>query len=189
MRKGIYYDPDDKVLEYSRRHKVFATIILTVFLCFFFLTLSSVSVWYTSTDSFCPTCHEMRRAYLSWRLSVHNQTETGIIASCKDCHLPPGMIAQLVAKIEQGTRDTLAHYFGQPDRLGPEYLRAKAVNNVSNESCKGCHKNLFPRGIPRGGFIAHQEVTRGLKLKCVLCHQKTGHSYVSQEVAKYEPVS
>lgn len=175
MEKSIHYDPDDKVLEYSQRHKVFATIIVTVFLCFFFLTLSSVSVWYTSTESFCPTCHEMRRAYLSWRLSAHNQTETGIIASCKDCHLPPGIIAQLVAKIEQGMRDTVVHYFGQPDRLGLEYLKSKATDNVSNESCKSCHKNLSPMGISRGGFLAHQEVTRGLKFKCVLCHQKVGH--------------
>jgi hypothetical protein len=72
MRKGIYYDPDDKVLEYSRRHKVFATIILTVFLCFFFLTLSNISALVTPND--CQRCHP--KAVKEFNDSLHSKGAT-----------------------------------------------------------------------------------------------------------------
>jgi formylglycine-generating enzyme required for sulfatase activity len=53
-----------------------------------------------------------------------------------------------------------------------------AVKYIPNESCKECHKNLFPTGITDDGITAHlyyDENEQKLDLQCISCHLDVGH--------------
>jgi formylglycine-generating enzyme required for sulfatase activity len=53
-----------------------------------------------------------------------------------------------------------------------------AVKYIPNESCKECHRNLFPGGITDGGITAHlyyEENEKKLDLQCISCHLDAGH--------------
>jgi nitrate/TMAO reductase-like tetraheme cytochrome c subunit len=53
------------------------------------LVLTNKTIEYTSTNEFCNACHVHPHADASWKLSVHNNTRTGISVRCVECHLPP----------------------------------------------------------------------------------------------------
>jgi formylglycine-generating enzyme required for sulfatase activity len=53
-----------------------------------------------------------------------------------------------------------------------------AVKYIPNESCKECHRNLFPSGITDDGITAHlyyEENEKKLDLQCISCHLDAGH--------------
>lgn len=67
-------------------------ILLVVLVVFVFVLLSAAMIEVTGQNFFCGTCHEMRD-YYTWRVSAHKDTK------CKDCHIPPGVIAMVKTKI------------------------------------------------------------------------------------------
>lgn len=134
------------------------------------------SVGFTSSVDFCTVnCHEMAVSYREWQTSSHYDNDTGVVAECADCHLPRGFIPKMKAKMYFGIRDTLVHYFGDPENLDRKKLAAAASASVTDGSCMACHKNLFPSSLPRGGFIAHKSRAKGEKRKCVSCHKHLVH--------------
>ena len=53
-----------------------------------------------------------------------------------------------------------------------------AVKIVYNESCKECHKQLYPSRISQDGITAHlyyEENEQKLDLQCISCHLDVGH--------------
>ena len=51
--------------------------------------LFNKTIHYTSTNESCAMCHVHPHADVSWRLSVHHNTPSGVSVKCVDCHLPP----------------------------------------------------------------------------------------------------
>ena len=43
---------------------------------------------YTSSDSFCTSCHVHPGADSTWTLSTHYKNESGVVVHCYQCHLP-----------------------------------------------------------------------------------------------------
>lgn len=78
---------------------------------------------YTSSSSFCTSCHEMSTRYISWTRSTHNQVE------CMDCHAGVGFKGYVQAKIG-GARQAMQHFFGH---IGD--IHAKVADPV----CMKCH--------------------------------------------------
>ncbi|MEK6777743.1 MAG: NapC/NirT family cytochrome c [bacterium] len=171
--ESIFYE---KVLKKADRRVVFFTAAATMlFLAVFYLSVTW-SVGFTSSVDFCTVnCHEMGEAFSEWQLSSHYDNGSGVVAECADCHLPRGLLPQLRAKVYHGVRDTMVHYFGDPDNLDRGELAESAAARITDESCMACHKNLFPSGLPRGGLLAHSQRPEGDQGKCVHCHRRIVH--------------
>ena len=145
---------------------------------------------YTSTNSFCESCHVHPQATISWRQGNHYDNRNGIIVDCVDCHLPPQGIDYLQAKAYTGMRDLLATLFTNTDQINWEQKssRAFAVNHVYKSSCLHCHQNLFPRTLSKKGQEAHLYYDQQADdLRCINCHLEVGH-YHEKKAASPEVV-
>lgn len=144
---------------------------ITVVLLVGVLGLGAATV-YTSTSSFCNSCHEMSTQYVSWTRSSHAKVE------CIDCHAGVGIRGYVEAKIG-GLRQAVKHYFGEVGKI---------VAHVDDPVCLECHyfskdpayqhdvmfKNdpLFvPDKLHRAHFIDKQT-------DCTTCHARLVHGSV-----------
>ena len=158
------------------KKQIILTILATAFVLIFFYSFTMISFYYSSTNYFCSTkCHEMVQPYQEYLLSSHYDNSKGVVADCADCHLPPGFVDKWFVKTKQGIHDTLVHVFGDPENLDHEQLKITARKNIHPGSCMKCHKNLFPSGMPRGGFKAHRAFENGEVDNCVDCHINLVH--------------
>lgn len=133
----------------------------------------------TSTPEFCSTCHEIRPAYNEWKTSSHAVNDKGVVAECKDCHLPqPEYTARFFTmKTLHGLKDVFGHVFGgEYDRLEN---RKAAYKSIDNRDCQTCHKNILYISNKRGAMLAHRTVLyprKGYEKKCTDCHQNLVHN-------------
>jgi len=166
----------EKVLKKTDRKLVFFTAAITTFIVASLYIFITWSTGFTSSVDFCTVnCHEMSSAFREWQTSSHYDNDTGVVAECADCHLPPEFLPKIKAKLYFGVRDTLSHYFGDPENLDRKLLAEAAAYGITDSSCMACHKNLFPSGLPRGGFLAHSRRQEGETGKCVSCHRQMVH--------------
>ncbi len=170
-------DSEEKVLRFSSKRLVFLTSVMVIFAVLFLFNFTTWTVGYTSSEKFCIGCHEMKNSYRDWKTSSHYDSQSGVVASCADCHLPTDMASKIKVKMIAGFRDTFMHYFGNPEKLDFQELAKKARKNIRDDSCTKCHKNLFPALITKGGLIAHRALEMGEKKKCVDCHQNFVHNF------------
>jgi len=143
---------------------------------YLFMHLFSFTVHVTGTNEFCGTCHEMGPFIEQWQLSSHYDNDKGVVADCVDCHLPPEGMTYLTAKAWLGLVDVYGHFFKDLEQID---WRAKLEHKnrfLWDQSCRQCHQNLTPPGLPRGGFLAHREYLRGRTDKsCADCHENLVH--------------
>jgi len=133
---------------------------------------------YTSTNEFCAVCHVHPQAKNTWRLSTHYDNKSGVIVSCVECHLPPGGLSYLTAKITTGMRDVYGKIFKDVTQINWELksTRDYAAKHVYKTSCLNCHKNLYPRTLSKKGEDAHLYYDqRAQELRCINCHLEVGH--------------
>jgi cytochrome c nitrite reductase small subunit len=112
----------------------------------------------------CANCHVMGEHYTAWLQSSHSA-----VATCNDCHTPPGTVAKYASKAGNGFRHSLAFTTGGfPDRL-----RITAANTrVTEQACRKCHAELV---APLDDPQAHKQADGGNALSCVHCHANVGH--------------
>ncbi|MCE1198815.1 MAG: SUMF1/EgtB/PvdO family nonheme iron enzyme [Marinilabiliales bacterium] len=136
---------------------------------------------YTSTDTYCASCHIHPHAEDSWKKSAHFYNKSGVKVHCVECHLPPaGTMKYLVAKTRTGLHDLYAYHF--KDSASFKWASKRelehAVTIVYNESCIKCHQTLFSKGLSAEGGTAHlyyENNAEKLNLKCINCHLDVGH--------------
>ncbi len=147
------------------------------------LSLSSyqTSVYFSSDES-CMMCHVHPHAEESWKLSVHVNNESGVTVHCVDCHLPPqhNTWDYYTSKLKLGVRDVWGYLTKDSADFDWEAKSQleHAVKFVPNQSCKECHRNLFPQNISDDGITAHlyyEENEKKLDLQCISCHLDAGH--------------
>jgi nitrate/TMAO reductase-like tetraheme cytochrome c subunit len=143
------------------------------------IALSAGAFSYTSSTSFCTSCHEMRIvAEQGWMKSKHYENQSGVVAECTDCHVEPELLPMIRTKLRDGIKDTWVHLFGEsdPHRMNWEELAASARSKISDSACMRCHKNLTPRGAAIKTLVAHREYLRGdVNKRCVDCHREEIH--------------
>ncbi|MDA0322088.1 MAG: NapC/NirT family cytochrome c [Verrucomicrobia bacterium] len=122
---------------------------------------------YSTSPSFCNSCHIMEPYYKAWESSVHNQV------ACVDCHYPPG-----------DAKTMLWHKFQALSQVVKYVTRtysSKPYAEVDDESClrSGCHSTRLLQGkvLSESGIIfdhrPHLEGVRyGRQLRCVSCHSQ-----------------
>lgn len=134
----------------------------------------------TSTNEYCVSCHIHPAADVSWKRSVHYETQSGYRIACVECHLPPKGDNYLWEKGKTGLRDLWSYWtkdsasFNWEDRRRLELARGY----VFESSCIKCHENLFPAKLTKAGEDAHLYYKQSKKtpdLHCINCHLNAGH--------------
>jgi cytochrome c nitrite reductase small subunit len=146
-----------------------------------FASLYQVTVYF-STDESCMMCHVHPHVEKSWQLSTHVNNRSGVKVHCVDCHLPPKhqTVNHYMAKASLGIKDVWSFLTKDSADFRWEIKSEleHAVKYIPNESCKECHRNLFPAGITDDGITAHlyyEENEKKLDLQCISCHLDVGH--------------
>jgi cytochrome c nitrite reductase small subunit len=112
----------------------------------------------TNDPRACANCHIMQEHYDAWINSSHRS-----VATCNDCHTPPGLIPKYLSKAENGffhsLHFTTGHY--------PDPLRIKDRNREITElACRKCHAPIVAAIEPHAGSG---------ETSCLRCHDDVGH--------------
>ena len=141
--------------------------------------ITSWSVEYSSRDTFCMSCHEMRIVgEQGWMKSIHYNNEAGVVATCSDCHIPHSLFPKLYVKARDGSKDVFVHFFGESDpyTMDWNHLSGNARSKIYDGSCRHCHKNLTPIGASIKAIEAHREYLRNQEAAgCMDCHEEAFH--------------
>ncbi len=117
---------------------------------------------YSTSPTFCNSCHIMRPFVTAWEESTHKDV------GCVDCHYPPGEYWKTKFQaISQVTDWVTGRYSTKP------------YAEVDDENCLACHTTrllkgevVFKRGI-KFDHVPHLEnLRRGKKLQCTTCHSQ-----------------
>ena len=145
-----------------------------------FLLLFNKTVNYTSTNEFCNSCHVHPHAEVSWRLSPHHNTSSGVSVKCVDCHLPSeeNTARFLTRKAYHGFHDLYAYMTMNPEEIDWEAKRSTeaAQRFVYEDGCLKCHTNMFPATLSVKGSEQHIKYIRNPEnSSCIQCHHNVGH--------------
>ena len=126
--------------------------------CYTFIYAKGYS-YLTNNPASCANCHIMQEHYDGWVKSSHRA-----VATCNDCHTPPGFIAKYQTKASNG----FWHSFAFTSGRFPEPLRIKPHNReVTEQACRKCHQEIVEAiEGPHGD---------GYNLSCIRCHSSVGH--------------
>jgi cytochrome c nitrite reductase small subunit len=113
----------------------------------------------TNNPTACVNCHVMREQYDGWVKSSHRA-----VATCNDCHTPPGVVGKYAAKASNGFWHS--YYFttgGFPDPI----RITERNRNVTEQACRKCHAEITQaiEGPHRPGH----------ETSCLRCHNSVGH--------------
>jgi cytochrome c nitrite reductase small subunit len=101
----------------------------------------------------------MNEHYDGWIKSSHRS-----VATCNDCHTPPGFFAKYATKASNGFWHSFAFTTGK----FPDPLRIKEHNlEITQLACRKCHQDIVTaiEGIHDGDNSR----------SCLPCHQSVGH--------------
>lgn len=135
----------------------------------------------SSTNESCVSCHIHPHSEKSWKLSVHNNSKSGVPTDCVECHLPPkGSLNYFTAKAKTGIKDVWSYM--TKDSVDIDWQAKRELDYaqkiVYDESCRKCHVQLFPSRLSDDGAIAHlyyNDNYEKLDLQCISCHLDVGH--------------
>lgn len=117
----------------------------------------------TNNPASCANCHVMNEQYDGWLKSSHRA-----VATCNDCHTPPGTIGKYMTKASNGFWHSFYFTTGgfhEPIQIGKRNLE------ITEQSCMKCHADLT-QGINN----AHS-AKGGEGISCVRCHRSVGHMH------------
>lgn len=145
-----------------------------------FLALFNKTIHYTSTNESCATCHVHPHADVTWKLSVHNNTSSGVSVNCVDCHLPPedrtGKF--ITRKAYHGIHDLYVYLTKDVEEIDWTEKRSIEASKrfVYEDGCKKCHTNMFPSTLNELGCQSHIKYLQDpYNTSCLQCHQNVGH--------------
>ena len=171
-----------KIRDEGRKRRFLPWVALAAFAVGVSVTIALNRVYvHSSTNESCQSCHIHPGADQSWKLSVHHNSRSGAVTGCAECHLPPrGSLKYFMAKATTGLRDVWSYLTKDSASFDWESKGQleHAVKIVYNESCKECHKQLYPSRISQDGITAHlyyEENEQKLDLQCISCHLDVGH--------------
>jgi cytochrome c-type protein NapC len=102
---------------------------------------------WTSTETFCIGCHEMRdNVYAEYKDTIHDRNRSGVRAVCTDCHVPREPVPLILRKM-RATFEVWGHLTGVIDTKEKfESHRAMLAQRVwrrmketDSHECRNCH--------------------------------------------------
>ena len=172
-----------KLLSLAEHYPLF--MISSLFVVFVvFLGLFNTTVEKTNTEEFCISCHEMYdNVYQEYKTSIHASNNSGVRASCPDCHVPKQWFDKLLRKVA-ASNELFHHFIGSiatknkfsEKRLYlAEHVWTKMQQNDSHE-CRNCHDintmNLSGQAVKPG--VVHRYGLDNNKT-CIDCHKGIAH--------------
>ncbi len=140
---------------------------------------------WTSTESFCIGCHEMKdNVYVEYKDTIHDTNRTGVRAICTDCHVPREPVALILRKF-QATAELYHHFITKaidtPEKFeARRYEMAKKVwqrmKETDSHECRNCHKREkmdMERQTPKAQERHKQALAEGST--CIDCHFAIAH--------------
>ncbi len=172
--------------DFITRHVLFALIVGSMAGIGFILFLIEFDHM-SSTEAFCTSCHSMELAAVPYRHSVHYLPESGVRASCGDCHVSEGVFAASLDHLK-GSKDLFAQLFG-PDYDDPvinalhvpdaTFAARRWFRKTDSKTCRRCHIQDAIAGSRPATLSIHLEETEGKT--CVDCHYNLVHRPVPDE--------
>lgn len=147
----------------------------------------------TNTEEFCVSCHAMQTPFEELKQTVHWKNNSGVRATCSDCHVPHEKTDKLARKI-QASREVYAEFTGKLKEEGAfeahraemaEREWARFAANGSKE-CKNCHsyeRMDFDKMSPVAQKAMKPAAERDQS--CVDCHKGIAH-HLPQKSARQE---
>ncbi len=132
-----------------------------VFLAFFIYML-----YYTTSPSFCNSCHIMNPYYDAWKTSKHSNV------TCVACHYPPQTREALWVKFQ--AVNSVVQFFTKK-------YSSKPYAQIEDASClrSNCHSTTFlakKLTFKKGILFDHKfhlgDLRRGKQLRCTSCHSQ-----------------
>jgi cytochrome c nitrite reductase small subunit len=107
----------------------------------------------------CANCHIMQDHLDAYVKSSHRA-----VATCNDCHTPPGFIAKYFTKAEHGFFHSLAFTTG--NFHDPIEIKERS-RRVTENACRKCHQDIVHD-------IDRTTASYG-NISCIRCHSSVGH--------------
>jgi nitrate/TMAO reductase-like tetraheme cytochrome c subunit len=139
------------------------------------------TVHYTSTTSFCISCHEMKDTHRELMASGHGANRSGFRAECADCHISAGLSGMVRAKWT-GLQELKIHVCENPGKDMTKWearrqeLKKKVAREMPNENCTKCHQIDAMRCSTKAGETAHRTITG--ETRCLDCHSVEGLQFL-----------
>jgi cytochrome c nitrite reductase small subunit len=115
---------------------------------------------YLSNDpNACANCHVMRDHLDAYVKSSHRA-----VATCNDCHTPPGIVPKYFTKAEHGFFHSLAFITG--NFHDPIQIKGRS-RTVTENSCRICHQDIV--------HAIDVALTDDSAMSCIRCHATVGH--------------
>jgi cytochrome c nitrite reductase small subunit len=118
----------------------------------------------TNDPAACANCHVMQDHFDAWTRASHRA-----VATCNDCHTPPGVIGKYSTKALNG----FWHSFYFTVGGYPDPLRITPRNReVTELACRTCHEELTASIEP---VRSSPDAPHADGLSCISCHRTVGH--------------
>lgn len=139
----------------------------------------------TNTEEFCISCHTMENnVYQELQETVHWKNNSGVRATCPDCHVPHDWTAKIARKM-QASKEVFAQLFGDLDTR--EKFEERRITLAQHEwdrfsankslECKNCHNYdsmNFETMRPTARIQMKQAAERDQS--CIDCHKGIAHN-------------
>ncbi|MBO6949448.1 MAG: cytochrome c3 family protein [Rhodospirillales bacterium] len=140
---------------------------------------------FTNTEKFCISCHEMRdNVYQELRTTVHFTNQSGVRATCPDCHVPHEWTDKIARKMQAskevwgkifGTINTRDKFLEKRLELAKhEWSRLKSNDSLECRNCHSAESMDFSLQSPRAAEAHSTFLVSGQKT-CIDCHKGIAH--------------
>jgi cytochrome c-type protein NapC len=148
-----------------------------------FAGLFNAGLAYTNEMDFCVSCHTMQTNYNEYKESLHYKNQSGVQATCSDCHVPKPFLPKMKAKII-AAKDVYHEILGTIDT--PEKFEAHRWDMASrvwdkmrksnSRECRSCHE-LANMDLSEQGRSARSRHARAEEKgqTCIDCHTGVVH--------------
>lgn len=149
-----------------------------------FVGLFNAGIVYTNEMDFCVSCHTMQTNYKEYQETAHYKNQSGVQATCADCHVPKPFIPKLVTKVI-AAKDVWHEIIGTIDT--PEKFEArrwemasrvwKKMRASDSRECRSCHDfaNMDLSAQSRSARARHAKAEEKGQT-CIDCHAGIAHT-------------
>jgi cytochrome c-type protein NapC len=146
----------------------------------------------TNEMEFCVSCHTMEINYKEYQESLHFKNQSGVQATCADCHVPKAFIPKITTKVI-AAKDVYHEVMGTIDT--PEKFEEhrwtmasrvwKKMERSDSRECRTCHefKNMDLSEQSRSARSRHARA-EDKGQTCIECHQGVVHQMPSEPQEK-----
>jgi len=145
----------------------------------------NTAVEITNTETFCVSCHEMRKnVFVELKSTIHYTNRSGVRATCPDCHVPHEWTDKMARKMAAskevwgkifGTISTREKFLDKRRELAQrEWARLKANNSLECRNCHDLDFMDFTRQSVRAA-AAHERFLDSGEKTCIDCHKGIAH--------------